>query len=103
MAHPSRGNSREGRPVTARKRTLALSRSLSARARSRIAELDQEIEWLQRSEEAIVVATGAPREPGCPAWVVLGVKAVEARGALHGEMHSGGTTSPRDAQADVAL
>ena len=46
---------------------------------------------------------GAPREPGCPAWVVLGVKAVEARGALHGEMHSGGTTSPRDAQADVAL
>jgi hypothetical protein len=28
MAHPSRGNYREGRPVTARKRTLALSRSL---------------------------------------------------------------------------
>ena len=28
---------------------------------------------------------GAPREPGCPPWVVLGVKAVEARGALHGE------------------
>jgi hypothetical protein len=103
LAHPSRGNSREGRPVTARKRTLALSRSLSARARSRIAELDQEIERLQHTEEAIVVATGAPREPGCPAWVVLGVKAVEARGALHGEMHSGGTTSPRDAQADVAL
>jgi hypothetical protein len=97
LAHPSRGNSREGRPVTARKRTLALSRSLSARARSRIAELDQEI------DEAIVVATGAPREPECPAWVVLGVKVVEARGALHGEMHSGGTTSPRDAQADVAL
>jgi hypothetical protein len=23
---------------------------------------------------------GAPRERGCPAWVVLGVKAVEARG-----------------------
>ena len=76
MAHPSRGNSREGRPVTARKRTLALSRSLSARARSRIAELDQEIERLQRSEEAIVVATGAPRESGCPAWV--GGKAIEA-------------------------
>jgi hypothetical protein len=80
-----------------------LSRSLAARARSRIAELDQEIERLQRTEEAIVVATGAPREPECPAWVVLGVKVVEARGALHGEMHSGGTTSPRDAQADVAL
>ena len=103
MAHPSRGNCREGRPVTARKRTLALSRSRSARARSRIAELDQEIDRLQRTEEAIVVATGAPREQGCPPWVVLGVKAVEARGALHGEMHSGGTTSPRDAQADVAL
>jgi len=44
-----------------------------------------------------------PRERGCPAWVVLGAKAVEALGALHGEMHSGGTTSPRDAQADVAL
>jgi hypothetical protein len=46
-----------------------LSRSLSARARARIAELDQEIERLQRSEEAIVVATGAPRERGCPPWV----------------------------------
>ena len=69
----------------------------------RIAELEREIDRLQRAEEAVAVATGAPREPGCPAWVVLGVKAVEARGALHGEMHSGGTTSPRDAQADVAL
>ena len=28
---------------------------------------------LQRIEEAIVVATGAPRQPGCPPWVVLGV------------------------------
>ena len=82
MAHPSRGNCREGRPVTARKRTLALSRSLSARARSRIAELEQEIESLQRAEEAIVVATGAPRERGCPAWVVLGGKAIEARPPL---------------------
>jgi hypothetical protein len=34
---------------------------------------------LQRTEEAIVVATGAPRERGCPPWVVLGVKALEAR------------------------
>ena len=57
-----------------------LSRSLSARARSRIAELDQEIERLQRSEEAIVVATGAPRRPGCTPWVVLGVKALEMGG-----------------------
>ena len=29
----------------------------------------------------IVVATGAPREQGCPPWVVLGVKAIEAPGA----------------------
>jgi uncharacterized protein YjiS (DUF1127 family) len=34
VAHPSRGNCREGRPATARKRTLALSRSLAARARA---------------------------------------------------------------------
>jgi hypothetical protein len=80
LAHPSHGNCRKGRPVTAQKRTLALSRSLSARARSHIAELDQEIERLQRSEEATVVATGAPRERGCPAWVVLGVKALEMGG-----------------------
>jgi hypothetical protein len=26
----------------------------------------------QKREETIVVATGAPRERGCPAWVVLG-------------------------------
>ena len=35
---------------------------------------------LQRTEEAIVVATRAPRERGCPPWVVLGVKATEAPG-----------------------
>ena len=46
----------------------------------RIAKLEEEIDRLQRTEEAIVVATGAPRERGCPPWVVLGVKAVEARG-----------------------
>ena len=45
-----------------------------------IAELECEIDRLQRTEEAIVVATGAPRERGCPPPVVLGVKAVEARG-----------------------
>ena len=56
-----------------------LSRSLSARARSRIADF-QEIERMQRTEEAIVVATGAPREQGCPPWVVLGVKALELCG-----------------------
>jgi hypothetical protein len=46
----------------------------------RIAKLEQEIERLQRIEEGIVVATGAPRERGCPPWIVLGVKAIEARG-----------------------
>jgi hypothetical protein len=73
LAHPSRGNCREGRSVTARKRTLALSRSLAARAR---AELDQEIERLQRTEEAIVVATVTASADA----VVLGVKAVEMGG-----------------------
>jgi hypothetical protein len=46
----------------------------------RIAKLEEEIDRLQRTEEAIVVATGAPREAGCLPWVVLGVKPVEARG-----------------------
>jgi hypothetical protein len=41
LAHPSRADCREGRPVTARKQTLALSRSLAARAQARIAELEQ--------------------------------------------------------------
>ena len=45
-----------------------------------IGKLEQEIDKLQRTEESIVVATGAPREAGCLPWVVLGVKAVEARG-----------------------
>jgi hypothetical protein len=49
--------------------------------KQRIAELEQEVDRLQRSEEAVVVATGAARERGCPPWVLLGVKAVEVRGA----------------------
>jgi hypothetical protein len=41
----------------------------------------REIERLQRIEEtSLSSATGAPRERGCPPWVVLGVKAVGARG-----------------------
>jgi hypothetical protein len=44
-----------------------------------IAKLEEEIDRLQRAEEAIIVATDAPREAGCPPWVVLGVKALEAR------------------------
>ena len=53
---------------------------LPAISLQQIAELEREIDRLQRTEEAIVVATGAPRERGCPPWVVLGVKAVETRG-----------------------
>ena len=52
-----------------------------AQREQQIAELEREIDRHQRTEEAIVVSTGAPRERGCPPWVVLGVKAVEARGA----------------------
>jgi hypothetical protein len=51
-----------------------------AEREQQIAELEGEIDRLQRSEEAIVVATGAPRETGCLPWVVLGVKAIEAPG-----------------------
>jgi len=52
-----------------------------AERKQRIAKLEEEIDRMQRTEEAIVVATGAPRDAGCPPWVVLGVKTVEARGA----------------------
>jgi hypothetical protein len=37
--------------------TLALSRSMAARARARIAELDQEIERLRRTEETVAPMT----------------------------------------------
>jgi len=50
-----------------------------AQREQRIAKLEEGIDRLQRTEEAIVVATGAPREAGCLPWVVLGVKATEAR------------------------
>jgi hypothetical protein len=54
-----------------------------AEREQQIAELEREIDRLQRTEEAAVVATGAPREPGCPPWVVLGVKADKScRGSL---------------------
>jgi hypothetical protein len=33
---------------------------------------EAEIDRLQRTEEAIGVATAAPRERDCPPWVVLG-------------------------------
>jgi hypothetical protein len=51
-----------------------------AEREQRITKLEEEIDRLQRTEEAIVVSTGAPREPGCPPWVVLGVKAIAAPG-----------------------
>jgi hypothetical protein len=51
-----------------------------AEREQQIAELEREIDRLQRAEEGIVVTTGAPREAGCPPWVVLGVNAVEAPG-----------------------
>jgi len=46
----------------------------------RIAKFEEEIDRLRRTEEAIIVATGSPREWGCLPWVVLGVKAIEAPG-----------------------
>ena len=51
----------------------------AAEHEQRIAKLEEEIDRLQRTEEAIVVATGAPREAGCSPWVVLNVKAVGTR------------------------
>ena len=48
-----------------------------AQREQRIAKLEGEIDRLQRTEEAIVVATGAPREAGCLPRVVLGVKALD--------------------------
>ena len=54
-----------------------------AEREQRIAQLEQEIDRLQRTEEAIVVATGAPRQPGCPPWVVLDVKVIEATETRH--------------------
>ena len=52
-----------------------------AQREQRITKLEEEIDRLQRTEEAVVVVTGAPREPGCLPWVVLGVKAIEAPAA----------------------
>ena len=43
-----------------------------AEREQQIAGLEREIDRLQRTEEAIVVATGAPRQPGCLPAVVLG-------------------------------
>jgi hypothetical protein len=45
----------------------------------RIAELEQEIERLQRTEEAIVLAPARHASADARHGVVLGVKAIEAR------------------------
>jgi hypothetical protein len=50
-----------------------------AQRERKIVELEDEINRLMRIEESLVVATGAPRQPGCLPAVVLGVK-VEAPG-----------------------
>jgi hypothetical protein len=42
-----------------------------------ITELEDQIDRLPRTEEAIVVSTDAPRERGCLPRVVLGAKVVE--------------------------
>jgi hypothetical protein len=51
-----------------------------AEREQQIAKLEEEIDHLQRTEEAIVVSTDASRERGCPPWVVLGAKVTEAPG-----------------------
>ena len=51
-----------------------------AEREQQIAKLEEEIDRLQRTEEAIVVSTDAPRERGCLPWIILGVKAIEAHG-----------------------
>src|SRR5947208_2382258 len=55
-----------------------------AQREQRIAKLEEEIDRLQRCEEAIIVATGAPRDVGRPLEVILGVRRVPApRGTTH--------------------
>jgi hypothetical protein len=58
-----------------------------AEREQRIVDFEQEIDRLQRTEEALVVSTDAPRERGCPPWVVLGAKIIEAPG-VHGRVMS---------------
>jgi hypothetical protein len=52
-----------------------------AEREQQIVKLEEEIDRLQRTEEAVVVSTDAPRERGCLPWVVLGAKIMEAPGA----------------------
>jgi hypothetical protein len=52
-----------------------------AEREQQIVKLEEEIDRLQRTEEAIVVSTDGPRERGCLPWVVLGAKVTEAPAA----------------------
>jgi hypothetical protein len=64
-----------------------------AEREQQIAKLEEKIDQLQRTEEALVVATGAPREAGCPPWVVLGIKADKS---CRGSKITGDVTTARD-------
>jgi hypothetical protein len=68
---------------------VANSPYLLAQREQQIARLEEEIDRLQRTEEAIVVSTNAAREPCCLPWVVLGAKVVpSASGRRSGDVAS---------------
>jgi len=69
-----------GNLCTVRRRLRLRRCSASGRGQSCARRLMSRLSGRQRTEEAIVVAIGAPRQSGCPTWVVLGVKATEAPG-----------------------
>ena len=50
-----------------------------AEREQQIAELEGEIDRLMRIEESLVVATGAPRQPGCLPAVVLGCSSTDSK------------------------
>lgn len=50
-----------------------------AQREQQIAELKGEIDRLMRIEESLVVATGAPRQPGCLPAVVLGCSSTDSK------------------------
>ena len=50
-----------------------------AQRERKIAELEGEIDRLMRIEESLVVATGAPRQPGCLPAVVLGCSSTDSK------------------------
>jgi hypothetical protein len=61
---------------------IVTNMSRAAEREQRMAESEQEIERMQRNRGRLCRRhTGAARERGCPACVVLAVKAIEARAA----------------------